>query len=175
MKNLLITLVYHTFYTIFIILFLGYVDTSYSDTFYDLEGWQKILFWGWILSISIPSIYYLRDKSWLASFGALFVLGVFFTSYTIGNHNRMVFHVISATGGIILMISGFAIHLSNWKKWNIFNYSVILMIIEILVMLPIGNKPGIPNHTFWIEFGMVVTPVLTLIINELKEKYEKHS
>jgi hypothetical protein len=170
MKNLIITLTYHTFYTVFIILFMGYVDTSYSDTFYDLEGWEKILFWGWIISISVPMIYYTRDKSYLVALGCLFVLGVLFSSYTVQLPIRSTFHVICATGGIILMISGFAIHFANWRKWNIFNYSVILMIIEILVMLPIGPKPGIPSHTFWIEFGMIVTPVLTLMIHEIIKK-----
>jgi len=174
MKNLLITLGYHTFYTIFIILFLGYVDTSYSDTFYKLEGAQRLLFWVWILAISAPSIYYLRDKSWIAAFGALLVLGVFFSSYTVQLPMRSTFHVISATGGIVLMLAGFAIQLSNWRKWNIFNYSVIFMLIGAVVILPIGNiKHGIPHHTFWIEFFMVYTPLITLLINELKLKHDE--
>ena len=170
MKLLLTTLVYHFFYTIFIILFLGYVDASYSDTFYKLEGMEKFLFWGWILSISVPTIYYLRDRSILAAFGCLLVLGVLFSSYTVGLDKRTTYHVISATGGIVLMLAGFAVELSNWRKWNIFNYAFILMLVECVVILPIGGKPGIQNHTFWIEFGMITTPILALITHELKKQ-----
>lgn len=169
MINLLITLGYHAFYTVFIIIYLGYVDSSYSDTFYKLKKWRKFYFWGWIVLITVPMIYYLRDDSVFASFGCLCVLGVLFSSYTVGLKKRTVFHVISATGGIVLMLVGFAVELANWSDWNIFNYAVIVMIIELIVILPIGKfKKGIPKHTFWIEFAMIVTPVIALIIDKIK-------
>lgn len=168
MTYLLITLTIHTFYTIFSRLYLGYIDASYSDTFYKLKGWHKIFFWIWILGISVPSIYYLRDVSYISAFGALFVLGVLFSSYTVQKPERTKFHVISATGGIILLLAGFIIQLANWKEFNIFSYSVILLIILSVVIMPIGKiKKGVKNHTYWIEFVYIFVPILTLIINEL--------
>lgn len=170
MIKLLITLGYHIFYTILCIIIVGKVDTSYSDTFYKLKGWKKLLFWGWILSFTVPMVYYFRDKSILACIGSFLPLLVLFNSYTVGHKLRSALHVIGATGGILIMLLGFIIELSNWKDWNIFNYAVILMVIELIVILPIGKfKKGIKNHTFWIEFAMIVTPLAALFIHESKK------
>lgn len=168
MIYLIITLVIHTFYTIFSKLYLGYIDKSYSDTFYKLRGWHKVFFWLWILGISVPSIYYLRDISFISAFGALFVLGVFFSSYTVQKPQRTTFHVISATGGILLILAGFIIQLANWIEFNIFNYSVFLLILLSIIIMPIGKiKKGVKNHTYWIESVFIYIPVLTLLINEI--------
>lgn len=165
---LLITiLAVHIFYTIFNRVYLGYIDKSYSDTFYKLKGWHRIFFWIWIIGITIPGIYYLRDISILATLGSLFVLGVLFSSYTVQLKKRSAFHVVSATGGMLLILSGFAVELSDWKEWNVFNFSVLALLLSSLVILPIGRKNGIKNHTYWIEFAFITIPTLTLIINEI--------
>ena len=76
------------------------------------------------------------------------------------------------------MLAGFIGELSsNWLSfsgWNIFNYASIAMVLELIIILPIGKiKKGIKNHTFWIEFAMIVTPVLALITQEIKNKLDE--
>lgn len=185
---LLIVLFIHIFYTIFSTIYLGYIDKSYSDTFYKLKGkknWHRIFFWFWISGITIPAIYYFRDVSWICSAGALMTLGVLFSSYTVQLKERTKLHVFSALSGILGILLGFIVKLSNWNDFNIFNYSVFLLLILSIIILPIHikipmsklfkkvkdinwkMKQGIRNHTYWIESVYITIPVITLIINKL--------
>lgn len=168
-------------YNIFTWIYLG-IQKSISDTVYKLPKGKKWLFNLFIVGITVPILFYIRDYS-LFSFGAaIFILMVFFTADTKANETRSANHVIGATGGILLAYLGFGLEyfINKWfgyssyfidwaGNWwfDVYFIATILFLLSTIVILPIkGIKKGIPKHTTWIEITAYMFWVLPIIIDK---------
>lgn len=145
------------------------VKSSISDTYFHIK--HPVLFRLFIFGVSVPLMLYSYNDNTGLLIAASLISWVGIAAGSRDHENDKIEnrnHVIGATGGILAAYVSFGIEFVEWALFykDLFFWAIVAFLISAFIIMPVGKKKGVKNHTTYIEIAAYYIIIITLMIHE---------